>query len=74
MAETAEKKQGNEVAVIQPTAVSAEIMRMDMIVMLAFTLVLTAMAWFGSSISRLEGTGLLAAYGLYVANLFVGWV
>lgn len=62
------------VAIIHPTVVSAEIMRMDMIVMLAFTLVLTVMAWRGSNITRVEGATLLVAYGLYVANLFVGWV
>jgi len=62
------------VALIHPTVVSAEVMRMDMIVMLAFTLAFTAMAWFGGRLSRPKGAVLLGAYGLYVANLFVGWV
>ncbi len=62
------------VAVIHPTLVSAQIMRMDMIVMLAFTVALPALAWFGGTISRAKGGVLLVAYGVYVANLFGQWV
>lgn len=62
------------VAVIHPTVVSAQVMRMDMIVMLAFTLATVALAWHRHSLGRAKGALLLSAYGLYVANLFGGWL
>lgn len=61
-------------ALIHPTMVSAQVMRMDMIIMLGFTLAATLLAWHQATLGRVKGGMLLGAYGLYVANLFAGWV
>lgn len=62
------------VALIQPLVIDAQIMRMDMIVMLVFTVMVIVFAKTRRMIGRREGAVLLAGYGLYVANLFAGWV
>jgi cation:H+ antiporter len=62
------------VAVVQPLLMDARVMRLDMIAMLAFTLAMPLLAWRGGRLTRVEGTALLAAYVLYVLNLFFGWV
>lgn len=62
------------VALIQPVIIDAQIMRMDMIVMLVFSIMAVVFAKTSRVLGRREGVILLLAYGLYVANLFVGWV
>ncbi len=62
------------VSLIQPVMIDAQIMRMDMIVMLVFSIMAVVFAKTSRVLGRREGVILLAAYGLYVANLFVGWV
>lgn len=62
------------VSLISPLAIDAQVMRLDMIVMLSFTALVAVLAWTGRSIARWEGAGLLALYALYVVNLFAGWV
>jgi cation:H+ antiporter len=62
------------VALISPIAVDARVMQFDMIVMLIFSFGVAALAWRGKQLTRVEGMILLAAYGLYVTNLFAGWV
>jgi cation:H+ antiporter len=62
------------VAVIAPLAVSARIMQFDMIVMLAFSVGVVALAWRGKCLTRRSGMILLGAYALYVTNLFAGWI
>ncbi len=62
------------VALISPLVIDARVMQFDMIVMLAFSLGVTALAWRGKQLARLEGFVLLLAYVVYVLNLFFGWV
>lgn len=62
------------VALVSPLAIDARVMKFDMIVMLIFSAGVTALAWRGKRLSRLEGMILLSAYALYVTNLFMGWV
>lgn len=62
------------VSLIQPVMIDAQIMRMDMIVMLVFSIMAVVFAKTSRVLGRREGVILLLAYGLYVANLFVGWV
>jgi cation:H+ antiporter len=62
------------VSLIQPVMIDAQIMRMDMIVMLVFSIMAVVFAKTSRVLGRREGVILLVAYGLYVANLFVGWV
>ncbi|MCB9933756.1 MAG: calcium/sodium antiporter [Planctomycetes bacterium] len=62
------------VSMVAPLAIDARVMKLDMIVMLAFSGGVTAMAWQGRRIGRPEGALLLGAYALYVTNLVVGWV
>jgi cation:H+ antiporter len=62
------------VSLISPLVIDARVMQMDMIVMLAFSFGVTALAWRGKRLSRPEGMILLVAYTLYVVNLFFGWV
>lgn len=62
------------VSLISPLAISAQVMRLDMIVMLCFTALLALLAWRKHSISRLEGGALIVLYVLYVVNLFTGWL
>ena len=56
-------------AVIHPIPVPAEIIRLDIWVMLAATMALAFAAITGWRVTRLEGAGLLAAYGVYVGVL-----
>lgn len=62
------------VSLISPLAIDAQVMRLDMIVMLIFMAILALLAWTGRNIARWEGAGLLALYALYVTNLFTRWV
>jgi cation:H+ antiporter len=62
------------VSLISPLAIDSRVMQMDMIAMVAFSVGVTALAWRGRQLYRLEGAILLIAYCLYVANLFTGWV
>jgi Ca2+/Na+ antiporter len=62
------------VALISPLVIDARVMQFDMIVMLAFSLGVTVLAWRGKQLSRPEGIILLVAYALYVTNLFFGWI
>ncbi len=62
------------VAMISPITISADVMRMDMPVMLGFSFGVAVLAWRRKGLGRPEGLLLLAGYGLYVANLFAGWV
>ncbi|MBZ0134791.1 MAG: calcium/sodium antiporter [Planctomycetes bacterium] len=62
------------VSLISPLAIDAQVMRLDMIVMLAFTALLALLAWQKRTISRIEGVALIGLYVLYVTNLFVGWL
>lgn len=62
------------VSLVAPLAIDARVMKFDMIVMLGFSAGVTALAWHGKKLSRIEGLVMLAAYGLYVTNLFAGWV
>ena len=62
------------VSLVHPLVIDARVMKMDMIVMLGFSAGVTALAWRGKRLSRPEGLLLLSAYGLYITNLFVGWV
>lgn len=61
------------VSLITPLMISARVMQFDMIVMLAFSAGVTALAWRGKCLSRVEGSILLVGYVLYVASLFAGW-
>jgi cation:H+ antiporter len=61
------------VSLITPLMISARVMQYDMIVMLAFSAGVTALAWHGKRLSRIEGAILLAGYLLYVVSLFAGW-
>ncbi len=60
-------------ALVTPVAVPAEIIRLDIWVMLAATLLLLGFAVTGWRVSRTEGAVLLAAYAAYLATLFA-WV
>ncbi|MCB9893234.1 MAG: calcium/sodium antiporter [Planctomycetes bacterium] len=62
------------VSLVHPLVIDARVMKLDMIVMLGFSAGVTALAWRGKRLSRLEGLLLLVAYALYVTNLFVGWI
>lgn len=62
------------VTLISPLVIDARVMKMDMIVMLAFSGGVTALAWHGKRLGRGKGALLLGAYALYVTNLVVGWV
>ncbi|MCA8919978.1 MAG: sodium:calcium antiporter, partial [Planctomycetes bacterium] len=62
------------VALVSPLAIDARVMKFDMIVMLIFSAGVTALAWRGKRLSRVEGMILLSAYALYVTNLFMGWM
>ena len=62
------------VSMIQPLVIDARVMQFDMIVMLAFSAGLAALAWRGKRLNRAHGVLLLGTYALYVTNLFAGWV
>lgn len=53
-------------AVVHPIPVPPEIIRLDIWVMLAATAALTFAAVTGWRVTRAEGAGLLAAYGVYL--------
>lgn len=61
---------GGATALIAPGAVPAQILRVDLWVMLGVSVVFVALALTGRRITRLEGALLLAGYGAYV---FVIW-
>ncbi len=58
------------VALITPITFSANLLSVDGVVMLAFSLMLWLMMWRGHGISRSEGVCLLLGYGGYVTYLF----
>jgi len=62
------------VTLISPLVIDARVMKLDMIVMLAFSGGVTALAWHGKRLGRGKGALLLGAYALYVTNLVMGWV
>jgi cation:H+ antiporter len=62
------------VTLVSPLVIDARVMKLDMIVMLAFSGGVTALAWHGKRLGRGKGALLLGAYALYVTNLVVGWV
>jgi len=57
---------GGVTALISPTAIPAQIVTFDNLVMLAASLAMFLVAWSGYRISRLEGATLLAGYIAYV--------
>jgi len=62
------------VAMVVPLHLDAQVMRMDMIVMLGFSVAVGMLAWRGKQLSRVEGAILLGGYVLYVTNLFTNWI
>lgn len=62
------------VSLIHPLPINVKVMQLDMIVMVAISVWVTGMAWRAKGLNRLHGVSLLAFYGIYVANLFFGWV
>ncbi|MDC1141522.1 calcium/sodium antiporter [Planctomycetota bacterium] len=62
------------VALISPLALSGRVMTFDIPIMLGFSVAVGALAWHGKRLGRIDGAILLSAYGLYVSNLFMGWV
>jgi cation:H+ antiporter len=57
---------GGVTALISPTAMPAQIVTFDNLVMLGLSVVLLVMLYTGRRISRAEGAALLAAYVGYV--------
>jgi cation:H+ antiporter len=57
---------GGVTALIAPTAIPAEIVAFDNLVMLAVSVVLMAIMYTGRRVTRGEGALLLAGYGAYV--------
>lgn len=61
---------GGVTALIAPTAIPPEIVSFDNLVMLGVAVALMALMFTGRRVSRIEGTTLLAAYGVYVWSVF----
>lgn len=61
-------------ALIIPVPIEARAMELDIPVMLVFSMVLVLLTWRKKQLGRADGGILLGLYGLYVANLLVGWV
>ncbi len=61
---------GGVTALIAPTAVPAEIVSFDNLVMLAVSIALMALMFTGRRVSRGEGVALFAAYLVYVWSIF----
>ncbi|TSD68546.1 calcium/sodium antiporter [Aeromicrobium piscarium] len=58
-------------ALVRPLAVSDPIVRFDLPVMVAVVLLLVPVFWSGRRISRIEGTGLVVAYLVYLGAVLV---
>jgi cation:H+ antiporter len=59
-------------ALAQPIPVPPEILRLDIWVMVGATAILGFVAMTGWRVNRLEGIGLMALYGVYLAVLLGG--
>lgn len=62
------------VALVSPLALTPRVMTFDIPIMLGFSLAVGVLAWHGKQLGRVDGAIMLAAYFLYITNLFTGWV
>ncbi|QSW98452.1 calcium/sodium antiporter [Haloterrigena alkaliphila] len=58
------------VAVITPIDITASTLRLELPVLVAFTIVLVAMMGYGRRLTRLDGAALVVGYGVFIYLLF----